>query len=448
MHSDLKIDIVNSTIKQLSVSNKKYIFYLNNCNNVIINGNKSILIGQKPTEVTQQAGISIENGCKNIIIQGLTLSSFGGDGLILGGTENNISNNLSIKNCVITNNLRNGISLVGGLDSVYIENCDINRSSGANPQAGIDIETWKNTLFNNNIFIYKNKFSENVSGGLKIFENSNNIFVENNIFGTDNELYLNLNLSYKNIPENAPNNINIKRNIFENSLIYGENQLGVINIEGNEINSNGEYSIALNFFDNISNVYQSPKNIEKNILNKQIHVDGSYNLSIHNNAYKNVTGKILYTSRAKYIKFYENDIVGYNIGAEITSESKSSIISSYSDEDVEIYNNNVIKTQDTVNVNNFVYADVGSREVLVHDNNLNDTDFSLALYGGSWVSQEGIAFRNRDDRYLNMPMREFPVASSKYSGVILNKLDSGINNSYICVYDTATSSWNWKKIIY
>ena len=188
LHSDLKIDIVNSTINQLSVSNKKYIFYLNNCNNVLINGNKSILIGQKPTEVTQQAGISIENGCRNIIIQGLTLSSFGGDGLTLGGTENNISNNLSIKNCVITNNLRNGISLIGGLDGVYIENCDINLSSGANPQTGIDIETWKNTLFNNNIFIYKNKFSENVSGGLKIFENSKNIFIENNIFCTDNKL--------------------------------------------------------------------------------------------------------------------------------------------------------------------------------------------------------------------------------------------------------------------
>ncbi len=79
--------------------------------------------------------------CENINIYGLTIKDSGGDGIKIGrrGQQLAYSKNIHIRDCILDNNRRQGISVIS-VDSLLIENCILKNTNGTAPQAGIDFE--------------------------------------------------------------------------------------------------------------------------------------------------------------------------------------------------------------------------------------------------------------------------------------------------------------------
>ena len=72
-------------------------------------------------------------------IVGLTIENAGGDGIYIGNTSGDFSQNILIRDVTINNAFRNGISVIAA-KHVVIENTVIASTSGHAPQAGIDLE--------------------------------------------------------------------------------------------------------------------------------------------------------------------------------------------------------------------------------------------------------------------------------------------------------------------
>ena len=100
--------------------------------------------------------------CENIKILGLTIMSSGGDGVYVGSCEEPMDycKDIVIKDCVIDDNHRQGISVISVVN-LLVENCVIKNTKGTDPQAGIDFEpnkkdqrlfgiTVKDCVFENN----------------------------------------------------------------------------------------------------------------------------------------------------------------------------------------------------------------------------------------------------------------------------------------------------------
>lgn len=87
-------------------------------------------------------GINVSK-CDHVHIENVTVKNCWGDGIYLGSDANETHdtgcNNVTITNCLIDNNRRNGISVID-CDNFIIDGCTISNSNGTNPQAGIDIE--------------------------------------------------------------------------------------------------------------------------------------------------------------------------------------------------------------------------------------------------------------------------------------------------------------------
>ena len=79
-------------------------------------------------------------GCENVLIEGLTLSESGGDGIYLGvGSDGATNRNVTIRNVVCDGNNRQGISVITA-ENLLIEDCVFRNTQGTAPQAGIDFE--------------------------------------------------------------------------------------------------------------------------------------------------------------------------------------------------------------------------------------------------------------------------------------------------------------------
>jgi len=80
----------------------------------------------------------------DILIEGLTILDTGGDGILISrsflpASPKNYCENISIKNCVFTNNYRQGLSIVSVVGANII-NCEFSETKGTLPEDGIDIE--------------------------------------------------------------------------------------------------------------------------------------------------------------------------------------------------------------------------------------------------------------------------------------------------------------------
>ena len=97
---------------------------------------------RKPYEKSEwRHGISIK-GSRRIDVIGLRIEGTGGDGIYVGPTWDDRQipcERIRIRDCTCSESLRQGLSVVSGRD-VRIENCLFQQSSGAAPQAGVDIE--------------------------------------------------------------------------------------------------------------------------------------------------------------------------------------------------------------------------------------------------------------------------------------------------------------------
>ena len=87
-------------------------------------------------------GINLSK-CNYAHIENVTVKNCWGDGIYIGSdateTHDTGCNNVTITNCLIDNNRRNGISIID-CDNFVIDGCTISNTNGTSPQTGVDIE--------------------------------------------------------------------------------------------------------------------------------------------------------------------------------------------------------------------------------------------------------------------------------------------------------------------
>ena len=84
-------------------------------------------------------GLSL-SGCRDVLIQDLTIEKTGGDGVYLGASSTKGANcNVVIRRVDFNDNHRQGISVISA-DNLLIEDCRLRNTNGTAPQAGIDFE--------------------------------------------------------------------------------------------------------------------------------------------------------------------------------------------------------------------------------------------------------------------------------------------------------------------
>lgn len=122
--------------------------------------------------------ICIQNESEYVTVQNVALSKANGDAILLVGQKGAGSSvkHITIKKNNISNNRRQGVSVVGGTD-VLIEDNEIHHTSGVEPQFGIDIESL--SYNSENITIRNNYFHHN-KGGDVVNTDGKNVIIENN----------------------------------------------------------------------------------------------------------------------------------------------------------------------------------------------------------------------------------------------------------------------------
>ena len=127
--------------------------------------------------------------CDHAHIENVTVKNCWGDGMYLGSdtteTHDTGCNNVTITNCLIDNNRRNGISVID-CDNFVIDGCTISNSNGTNPQTGIDIE--RNSDKQITLGTIKNcTFIDNHFSHILQNNSSNDNTIENCTFKSKNE---------------------------------------------------------------------------------------------------------------------------------------------------------------------------------------------------------------------------------------------------------------------
>lgn len=118
-----------------------YVFYLSGVTNVVISG--GVLTGDRtwPSQIYPAYGIALLAGCKDITIRDVLARSFNLDGIFVGDAER-----VTVQNCTVFNNRRNGISVTGG-SKIRFVGCTAISNGLANgtyggflPDEGTDVE--------------------------------------------------------------------------------------------------------------------------------------------------------------------------------------------------------------------------------------------------------------------------------------------------------------------
>lgn len=132
-------------------------------------------------------GINISR-CDRVHIENTTIKNCWGDGIYLGSNANETHdtgcNNVTITNCLIDNNRRNGISVID-CDNFIIDGCTISNTHGTNPQTGIDIERNSDSQITSGT-IKNCTFIENYFSHILQYNSSDDNTVENCTFKTVN----------------------------------------------------------------------------------------------------------------------------------------------------------------------------------------------------------------------------------------------------------------------
>lgn len=129
-------DIFESLIEVIDRSNIKIIGY---GASLIMNLQEYITLADSEF----RHGISL-NSATNVTLEGLAILDTGGDGVLITrsfrpDSPKNYCENIIIKNCKLSNNYRQGLSITS-VKNAQIVNCEFSETSGTLPEDGIDIE--------------------------------------------------------------------------------------------------------------------------------------------------------------------------------------------------------------------------------------------------------------------------------------------------------------------
>ena len=106
-------------------------------------------------------------GVTNVTVKGLKISYTGGDGIYVSGmSSSDYSENVVIKDILVDNAYRNGISIISAKD-LLIDNAVIVNTGGTNPQYGIDFEPNNGELQRiENCIVRNSVIKDNARGGI------------------------------------------------------------------------------------------------------------------------------------------------------------------------------------------------------------------------------------------------------------------------------------------
>lgn len=174
----------NATLEVIPTTSSHYwIFKVFNVNNVRIVGGNLVgdRIGHKGSTGEWGFGIDIQNA-QHVVIKGVTLSNFWGDGMWIGATGSGstakLSDYVAVTNVVSSNNRRQGLS-IGPATHVYISGSTFKDTNGTLPQAGLDIEPQDQGVAST-IRLENNTFSGNRGNGIELHYNIKDITIANN----------------------------------------------------------------------------------------------------------------------------------------------------------------------------------------------------------------------------------------------------------------------------
>jgi hypothetical protein len=96
---------------------------------------------KKPYEKSEWRHKISLKGCSDVLIEGMTIRSSGGDGIYIGRGQGEIRycENVIVKNLLLEDHYRQGISVVS-VQNLLIENVKIYDTGGTAPSSGIDFE--------------------------------------------------------------------------------------------------------------------------------------------------------------------------------------------------------------------------------------------------------------------------------------------------------------------
>lgn len=442
INSNSEINFYNTHIINTSISNRIFILDINGKENIKINGLNSILEFTKP-ETAQQACIRINNS-KNINIEGFTLIKAGGDGLYLNGTTNKQTENVIIRNCIIDNNRRNGISVTGGVYRCLIDNCKITNTIGTLPEYAIDLEPWQDEVFNDTITIQNCYFSDNNGDAIDILKLNKNIIIQNNIFDS-NGLHSIMTLSQG--AENYPKNCIIKNNQFLNTSIY---------LRGLQY---AEFSILENIFEN-SNISTDTEsdfvtfineiskngflNIKNNIINNAnataIILSGASNAYVIDNLINNCGKRAFTITQSNNVTIKNNTVRNYQMANDSTEADHLFLVQTSSN--VDVIENTFEKNESyQLNLTNLINIASSTKKTKFIGNKAKIGNYTNMFYNGS---SDTLFVNNESKTIFNDTTKYLPEANEKYVGFIYNYFRTDHYEPYICVY--VDSSYKWKKI--
>lgn len=251
MPSNINLNLDSSVIIMKENNETHYnLFKISNKENVEIKN--GILQGDREKhdyseDSTHEWGMGIRvAGSNNINIENLEIFGMTGDGIYITNGNSN-SNTIKIKNCLIYNNRRQGISIISG-EKIEICYNEIYKIKGTNPQSGVDLEANNELqkidqvdIHNNNFYdfgldvaiklhsqIYNVKIRENtICGGIDIDETKEKTEI------ISNKLIDGL-INIGRDSSRIVNNVEILNNTLENYKILHNDKVNNIKIEGNK----------------------------------------------------------------------------------------------------------------------------------------------------------------------------------------------------------------------
>ncbi len=136
--------------------------------NVYIAGSGARVIADRATYTSgeQRHGVFIF-GAQNVVIEGLESSSQGGDGFYIGGPPGMPAQDITLRDCIASNNRRQGLSITSARRAQVID-CRFDHTRGTAPQCGIDLEPNEPIDVMDQIHIVRPYTEANFGGGIAI----------------------------------------------------------------------------------------------------------------------------------------------------------------------------------------------------------------------------------------------------------------------------------------
>ena len=431
----------NAIIKRKANSLDKYnIFNIDGVQNVTIEG---LTIKGDRYEHTGETG---QHGCginisksQYVTIRGCRIIECWGDGVTIGGNEDNVTSFVNVDQCIVEYNRRNGISVIGGVCNSRINNCDIINNGGTAPSLGIDFEPWVPTLTNENVTVKGCRFAENTNGALTVFEYNNAIrVVDNEINGN---LSVKLNTDYINVEAAHPTNIVIANNyiaatcyiyrcVYSSLIITGNTfDAGRVMMESSVNITEGEAKSA------------KAKIIHGNVFNRSalpVSIGANANVIVSDNIADECQGSFFDAYNAFNIVVKNNIVNGYNTLNHLNHYvfRLNGVV-----KNIDIANNTVNPSPNTNSVAVMFSIGGGSANACrVHDNNVINALFSRLVQFGAW--NDNIVYGNVGPSQLGAA-EGLPVARAEFVGTVVSFLNSGeeIPVPMMCVHTGTGYAW-------